>query len=60
MLNKTGVHMTTFEIRQKARELFKTYDAPPQVIKQYQRKWVRSVMQLGPNWLLAQPVSKTQ
>jgi hypothetical protein len=52
--------MTTFQIRQKARELFKTYDAPPAVIRQYQRKWVRSVIQLGPNWLLAQPVSKAQ
>ena len=52
--------MSTFQIRCKARELFKTYEAPPAVIRQYQRKWVRSVMQLGPNWLLAQPVSKTQ
>jgi hypothetical protein len=52
--------MSTFQIRQKARELFKTYDAPPAVIQQYQRKWVRSIIQLGPNWLLAQQVSKTQ
>lgn len=52
--------MTTFQIRQKARDLFKTYDAPPSVIQQYQRKWVRSVLRLGPNWLLAQPVSKIQ
>jgi hypothetical protein len=51
--------MTTFQIRQKARELFKTYDAPPAVIQQYQRKWVRSVIQLGPNWLLAAPVRKS-
>ena len=50
--------MSTFQIRQKARELFKTYDAPPEVIKQYQRKWVRSVIKLGPNWLLAEPVRK--
>ena len=52
--------MTTFQIRQKARELFKTYDASPAVIQQYQRKWVRSVMQLGPNWLLAQPIVRTK
>lgn len=52
--------MTTFQIRQKARSLFKTYDAPPQVIQQYQRKWVRSILQLGPNWLLAQQVGKIQ
>ena len=50
--------MTTFQIRCKARELFKTYDAPPAVIQQYQRKWVRSIIQLGPNWLLAEPVRK--
>jgi len=50
--------MTTFEIRQKARTLFKTYDAPPQVIQQYQRKWVRSIIQLGNKWLLSTPVSK--
>lgn len=52
--------MSTYQIRRKARELFKTYDAPPQVIQQYQRKWVRSVIQLGSNWLLAEPVRKAQ
>jgi hypothetical protein len=51
--------MNTFHIRCKARQLFKTYDAPPTVIQQYQRKWVRSVIQLGSNWLLAEPVRKS-
>jgi hypothetical protein len=51
--------MSTYQIRRKARELFKTYDAPPEVIQQYERKWVRSVIQLGPNWLLSQPVQKS-
>jgi hypothetical protein len=41
-----------------ARQLFKTYDAPPEVIRSYQRKWARSIHQLGDKWLLATPVSK--
>jgi len=52
--------MTTLQIRRKAREIFKTYDASPTVIQQYQRKWVRSVLQLGPNWLLARQITKVQ
>ncbi len=43
-----------------ARQLFLTYDASPDVIRAYQRKWARSVHKLGSNWLLAQPVSKVQ
>lgn len=52
--------MTTLQIRRKAREIFKTYDASPAVIQQYQRKWVRSVLKLGPNWLLARQITKVQ
>jgi hypothetical protein len=44
----------------QARQIFQTYDASPQVIRSYQRKWARSVHQLGNKWLLAQPVSKVQ
>jgi len=43
-----------------ARRLFQTYDAPPAVIRSYQRKWARSVHQLGTNWLLAQPITRVQ
>jgi len=43
-----------------ARQLFQTYNAPPHVIRSYQRKWARSVHQLGPNWLLAQQITRTQ
>lgn len=41
-----------------ARQLFKTYDASPKVIRSYQLKWARSVHQLGNKWLLSTPVSK--
>ena len=43
-----------------ARQLFKTYDASPNVIRAYQRKWARSVHQLGEKWLLAQPVARVK
>jgi hypothetical protein len=41
-----------------ARQLFQTYDASPDVIRNYQLKWARSVHQLGDKWLLANPVRK--
>lgn len=40
------------------RNLFQTYQAPPQTIRSYQRQWVRSVRQLGDNWLLAKKIEK--
>lgn len=43
-----------------ARQLFQTYDAPPAVIRSYQRKWARSVHQLGSKWLFAQPIVRVQ
>lgn len=42
--------MKTFELRQRAREL---WDTPHN-----QRAWVKSVLQLGEKWLLAQRVQK--
>jgi hypothetical protein len=41
-----------------AQQLFKTYNAPPDVIRSYQLKWARSVHQLGDKWLLAKPVER--
>lgn len=58
-LNKTGVHMNITLLRH-ARQLFQTYDAPPAVIRSYQRKWARSVHQLGDKWLFAQPIVRVQ
>jgi hypothetical protein len=43
-----------------AQRLFQTYNASPDVIRSYQRKWARSVHQLGNNWLLAQPVARAK
>ena len=40
------------------RELFKSYDVPERVRREYRRKWIRSVRLLGDKWLLAQPVQK--
>lgn len=42
--------MKTFELRQRARQL---WDTPHN-----QRAWVKSVLQLGEKWLLAQHVQK--
>lgn len=43
-----------------ARRIFQTYDASPEVIRSYQRKWARSVHQLGANWLLAEHVVRVK
>ena len=40
------------------RNLFQTYQAPPQTIRSYQRQWIRSVRYLGDNWLLAKKVER--
>jgi len=46
------------EALKHVRQIFMTYDAPPKTIRSYQRQWVRSVRQLGENWLLAKKVEK--
>jgi len=40
------------------RKIFRTYDAPPEVIRSYQKQWVRSVRQLGDKWLVAKPIER--
>jgi hypothetical protein len=40
------------------RQLFVTYQAPPQTIRSYQRQWIRSIRHLGDNWLLAKKVQR--
>jgi hypothetical protein len=44
----------------RVRAMFATYDAPPEVIRSYQRQWVRSVRRLGNNWLIAKPIEKIE
>jgi hypothetical protein len=43
-----------------AQQLFKTYNASPEVIRSYQLKWARSVHQLGDKWLLAKPITRAK
>ena len=40
--------------------MFSTYDAPPEVIRAYQKQWVKSVRQLGDKWLVAKPIGRIQ
>jgi hypothetical protein len=40
--------------------MFATYDAPPDVIRSYQRQWVRSVRRLGNNWLIAKQIERIE
>ena len=40
--------------------MFATYDAPPEVIRGYQKQWVKSVRQLGDKWLVAKQVQRIQ
>jgi hypothetical protein len=42
------------------RKIFATYDAPPKVIRSYQKQWVKSVRQLGDKWLVAKPIGRIQ
>jgi hypothetical protein len=42
------------------RQLFQTYQAPPETIRSYQRQWIRSVRYLGDNWLLAKKVERLE
>jgi hypothetical protein len=51
--------MNTRYLKQ-VRRIFSRYDAPPEVIRSYQRKWVRSVRQLGNKWLIAKQIGKIE
>jgi hypothetical protein len=42
-----------------ARQLFQTFNAPPEVIRSYQLKWARSVHNLGDKWLLSKPITRS-
>lgn len=50
--------MNTTLLRQ-ASQLFKTYNAPPEVIARYKLKWAKSITLLGDKWLLAKPIQKS-
>ena len=42
------------------RSIFATYDAPPAVIRSYQRQWIKSIRRLGDNWLVAKQIQRIQ
>jgi hypothetical protein len=42
------------------RKIFATYDAPPETIRSYQRQWVRSIRNLGDNWLVAKQIKRIE
>jgi hypothetical protein len=44
----------------RVRAMFASYDAPPEVIRSYQRQWVRSVRRLGDNWLIAKQIERIE
>ncbi len=48
------------EMLKHVRQLFVTYDAPPQTIRSYQRQWIRSVRYLGENWVYAKKVNRLE
>lgn len=54
-----GVNMNTRFLK-RVRAIFAAYDAPPEVIRSYQRQWVRSVRQLGDKWLIAKQIQRIE
>lgn len=54
-----GLNMNT-KFLKRVRAIFSSYDAPPEVIRSYQRQWVRSVRRLGDNWLIAKQVQRIE
>jgi hypothetical protein len=54
-----GVSMNTRFLKQ-VRAIFATYNAPPNVIRSYQRQWIRSVRQLGDKWLVAKQIERIE
>jgi hypothetical protein len=51
--------MNTRYLKQ-VRHIFSRYDAPPEVIRSYQRQWVRSVRRLGDKWLVAKQIERIE
>ena len=48
--------MQTQQLRQKARQIYNNHLVPNHINQHNQRKWVRSVLQLGDRWLVAKPI----
>jgi hypothetical protein len=52
--------MQTEQLRRKARQLYNNKLVSQEVNQYNQRKWVRSVLQLGDRWLVAKPIERIQ
>ena len=52
--------MQTEQLRRKARQLYNNKLVPQEVNQYNQRKWVRSVLQLGDKWLIAKQMQRIQ
>ena len=50
--------MQTQKLRRKARELYNNSMVSDSVNQYNQRKWVRAMLKLGENWLLAKQVQR--
>lgn len=50
--------LTTEQLRRKARVIYNNNMVSDRVNQYNQRKWVRSVLQLGDRWLIAKPIGK--
>ena len=48
--------LTTEQLRRKARQIYNNDMVPEYINRHNQRKWVRSVLQLGDRWLIAKPI----
>lgn len=50
--------MHTQELRRKARKLYNNEMVSEAVNQHNQRKWVRAMLKLGENWLLAKQIKR--
>jgi len=57
-LTTGDVLMHTQELRRKARKLYNNSMVSETVNQHNQRKWVRAMLKLGENWLLAKQVKR--
>jgi hypothetical protein len=48
--------LTNEQLRRKARKIYNNKMVPEHINQHNQRKWVRSVLQLGDRWLIAKPI----
>jgi hypothetical protein len=53
-------HISKFELRQKARNLFNNDMVPEHTNRHNQRQWVRSVMRLGDKWLVRKQIERRE